>query len=221
MGALKNCSVSHTEVRERIERMILTGALRAGDRLNENELAAQFNISRAPIREVTRALSEAGLLTIVRNRGAFVREIRLEQALDLYDLRSGYARVAGRLAALRASTKQIEELEQLWEQMEAVREARVSDDYYDINRLFHAGIVQASGNQRLIELQEANEKELMLFLRRGVVGGLRLDASNRDHRRILDAIVKGDEKAAARAFEEHVVSGKQRMLDTLSWRAGN
>ena len=209
---------AHIAVRERIERMILTGEICAGDRLNENELAAEMHVSRAPVREATRALSEAGLLTIVRNRGAFVREISLEEALDLYDLRSGYARVAGRQAALRASAKQIETLEDLWSQMEAARKAGASDAYYDINRNFHAGIVAATGNARLIEMHEANEKELMLFLRRGVIGPLRLDASNRDHRRMLDGIIQRDEKLAARAFEEHVMAGKQRMLDTLSWR---
>ena len=210
---------AHVPVRERIERMILTGELKAGDRLNENELASEMNVSRAPVREATRALSEAGLLTIVRNRGAFVRDISLEEALDLYDLRSGYARVAGRLAALRATPEQIADMEAMWQHMEAARGHQDSDDYYEVNRQFHAQVLDASGNHRLIELHEANEKELMLFLRRGVYGSLRLDASNRDHRRIIDAIAKGDEKAAARAFEDHVIGGKQRMLDTLSWRA--
>ena len=210
---------AHVPVRERIERMILTGELKAGDRLNENELATEMNVSRAPVREATRALSEAGLLTIVRNRGAFVRDISLEEALDLYDLRSGYARVAGRLAALRAGPEQVAEMEAMWQHMEEARDHQDSDDYYEVNRQFHARVLEASGNHRLIELHEANEKELMLFLRRGVYGSLRLDASNRDHRRIIDAIAKGDEKAAARTFEDHVIGGKQRMLDTLSWRA--
>ena len=210
---------AHVPVRERIERMILTGELKAGDRLNENELAAEMHVSRAPVREATRALSEAGLLTIVRNRGAFVRDISLEEALDLYDLRSGYARVAGRLAALRATPEQVAGMEAMWQHMEAARDNQDSDDYYEVNRQFHAQVLDASGNHRLIELHEANEKELMLFLRRGVYGSLRLDASNRDHRRVIDAIAKGDEKAAARAFEDHVIGGKQRMLDTLSWRA--
>lgn len=210
---------AHIAVRERIERMILTGELQAGDRLNENELASEMHVSRAPVREATRALSEAGLLTIVRNRGAFVREISLEEALDLYDLRSGYSRVAGRLAALRATPKQVADLEELWSHMETARAAGESDTYYDVNRVFHARIVEASGNRRLIAMHESNEKELMLFLRRGVIGPLRLDASNRDHRRMLDGIAQGDEKLAARAFEEHVLAGKQRMLDTLSWRS--
>lgn len=209
--------MSPSAIREYIERMILSGALVAGERLNENELAAKLNVSRAPVREATRALSEVGLLTHIRNRGVFVREVGLPEALDLYDLRSGYARVAGRLAALRATPERVAEIEALWSAMEEARTSRDSDRYYEVNRVFHARIVEASGNRRLIELHEANEKELMLFLRRGVIGPIRLDASNRDHRRIVDALVKGDETAAARAFEQHVIAGKQRMLDSLTW----
>ena len=125
------------------------------------------------------------------NRGAFVRDISLEEALDLYDLRSGYARVSARLAALRATPPQVADLGRLWDEMEAARLEQNSDGYYEINRIFHARIVEASGNGRLVEMHEANEKELMLFLRRGVFGPLRLGASNREHRRVLDAIVAG------------------------------
>ena len=88
-------------VRDRIEHMILSGELKAGEHLNENALAAELNVSRGPIREATRSLADAGLLTIMRNRGAFVREISLEDVLHVYDVRAGLASVAGRLAALR------------------------------------------------------------------------------------------------------------------------
>lgn len=202
-------------VRERIEHMVLSGELKAGERLNENALAAELKVSRGPVREATRILAEAGLLTIIRNRGAFVREISLEEVLHVYDIRAGLARVAGRLAALRATPDGIADLEALWQAMEEARISRDSDRYYDINRVFHARIVEMTGNPKLIDFHETTEREVFLFLRRGVTGPSRIDTSNRQHREMLDAIASGDELAAARAFEAHVVAGKQRMLDTL------
>lgn len=201
--------------RERIEHMILSGELRAGDHLNEYALASELHVSRGPVREATRILAEAGLLTIIRNRGAFVREISLEEVLHVYDIRAGLARVAGRLAALRATPEAVSELQALWEAMESARISRDSDRYYDINRSFHARIVEMTGNPKLIDFHETTEREVFLFLRRGVTGPTRIDTSNRQHKEMLDAIAMGDELASARAFEAHVVAGKQRMLDTL------
>jgi len=202
-------------VRDKIEHMILSGALKVGERLNENALAAELNVSRGPVREATRSLADAGLLTIMRNRGAFVREISLEDVLHVYDIRAGLASVAGRLAALRATPEGIDVLQSLWDEMEVARTARDSDTYYEINRQFHAYIVGMTGNPKLIEFHDSTEREVFLFLRRGVTGPTRIDTSNRQHKEMLDAIAAGDEHAAAKAFESHVVAGKQRMLDTL------
>ncbi len=209
-----------TLVRERIEHMVMRGELKAGDRLNENALAAELNVSRGPVREATRVLAEAGLLTIMPNRGAFVREISLEDVLHVYDIRAGLARVSGRLAALRATQADIDMLRELWCDMEEARSSRNSDEYYEINRKFHAKIVEMTGNPRLIEFHEQTEREVFLFLRRGVSGPTRIDISNKQHKDMLDAIAAGDELEAARAFERHVVAGKQRMLDTIVTRPG-
>lgn len=202
--------------REEIERRILTGEVRAGERLNENALAAKLNISRGPLREAARSLEQLGLVEIVRNRGVFVRRISLRDALDVYDVRAGLARVAGRLAALRVSAAQLDGLERLHEQMEDARSHGDSDGYYTLNRRFHASLFEVAGNPRLASIHEATEKELQLFLRRGVLGSSRVKTSSLEHRKVLDAIRDGNEEDAAKAFERHCLRGKQRMLDSLA-----
>ena len=205
-------------VREQIEGMIMRGEIGAGERLNENALATKLKVSRGPIREATRLLAEAGLVTMIHNRGVFVRQIKLEEVLHIYDVRAGLANTAGRLAALRATEPQVAELRALWQQMEDAIATQDSDAYYEINRLFHAKIFEFSGNPRLIEFNATTEREVFLFLRRGVVGPSRPKASNQQHLQILEAISSGDEPGAARAFENHVLTGKQRMLDSLRWQ---
>ena len=59
------------------------------------------------------------------------------------------------------------------------------------------------------------DRELHLFSHWGVIAAKRLDQSNIEHRQIIECIEKGDEWGAARAFENHVLNGKQRMLDSL------
>ena len=205
-----------TIVREKVERMILSGELASGERLNENALAARLNVSRGPLREATWSLEQAGLVQIVRNRGVFVRKISLEDALHIYDVRSGLARVAGRLLASRITAEQIAVLDGLYEDLERARRNQDQSAYNEGNRQFHTRLVGFTGNERLIGYHETTEKELRLFVRRGVLGPARLRVSNREHRQILDCIVKGDDEGAADAFERHILNGKRRMLDSLS-----
>lgn len=206
-------------VREQLEGMILRGELRAGERLNENALATKLNVSRGPVREAARLLAEAGLVTVIHNRGVFVREIKLEEVLHVYDVRAGLAAVAGRLAALRATETNVAELRALWQQMEDAIAAQNTDVYYEINRTLHARIFEISNNPRLIDFNAITEREVFLFLRRGVAGNSRPRISNQQHLQIVNAIAAGDETSAARAFESHIVTGKQRMLDSLGWKA--
>jgi DNA-binding GntR family transcriptional regulator len=203
-------------VREKIERMILSGEIAAGERLNENALAAQLNVSRGPLREATWSLEQAGLVQIVRNRGVFVRKISLEDALHLYDVRSGLARVAGRLLARRVTAEQAAILNTLYDEMERARAAQDQAAYNEGNRRFHTSLVEFTGNARLISYHETTEKELRLFVRRGVLGPARLRVSNREHKRILTSILRGNDDGAAAAFERHILNGKQRMLESLS-----
>src|ERR1700738_217344 len=82
-----------------IEQMILNGGLKAGERINENQFAASLAISRGPIREALRALEQAGLVRVVANRGVFVRELSLEEAIDAYDVRATLFGLAGQTLA--------------------------------------------------------------------------------------------------------------------------
>ena len=82
-----------------IEKMIFDGRVRAGERLNESTLAAQFGTSRGPLREALQALGEQGLVSFTRNRGAFVRQMSIAEADELYDLRSALDDEVGRKLA--------------------------------------------------------------------------------------------------------------------------
>ncbi len=205
-----------TLVRDEIERMILNGEIAAGERLNENALAARLNVSRGPIREATWSLEKAGLVKIIRNRGVFVRTISLDDALHLYDVRSGLARIAGRLAAQRATSEQIDAIKAVYDDLEKAGDAQDQSAYHEGNRLFHAKIVEFAGNPRLTSYYETIEKELRLFVRHGIRGPDRLRISSSEHGLVLDCIVRHDDEGAAAAFERHILNGKQRVLNSLS-----
>src|SRR5688500_7075102 len=104
-------TVSLTTVLEReIEGLILSGELPPGDRINEIQLAKRFGTSRGPIREATRSLEGRGLVEVVRNRGVFIRRLTVEEALEIYDVRSALFGLAGRLLAGRMTDEILAEL---------------------------------------------------------------------------------------------------------------
>src|SRR3546814_14088231 len=82
-------TVSLTNALEKqIERLIVEGELAPGERLNEIQLAARFGTSRGPLREATRSLEAKGCVAVIRNRGVFVRQLSVEAALEVYDVRA-------------------------------------------------------------------------------------------------------------------------------------
>jgi len=201
------------EVRKRIEELVLNGVIPAGARINELQLAAQLKVSRGPVREALRALEHTGLLAAIPNRGVFVRNVELADALDLYEIRAGLAGVAGRLLARRITKPQIARLRATFGRMERACSARDVNAYYAANLDFHAQIIEFAGNPRLTAISEAMRNELQLYLRDAVIGPAQLKESQTEHRAILEAIIEGNARAAGAAFEAHILSGKQRMLE--------
>lgn len=208
-----------SSIAERVEQMIVKGEIDIGGKLNELALSQQLQVSRSALREAIRLLEPSGLVTILPNRGVFVRRVSLEEALDIFDIRAGLVYVAGQLAARRASEQALKELEELHQGMIAAWEQRDFDRYYQINFNFHSAILRAAGNERLASAYDMMSNELHLFRRRNLGNSAQLELSIQEHAKILQALQARDELRAGRAFEKHVLIGKQRMIDTLSFRS--
>src|SRR5919112_4635270 len=97
-------------IRRELERMIARGELKAGERLNENALAAKLGVSRGPIREACRGLEQSGLVDVVVNRGVFIRELGAREAAELYEVRAVLYGLAGRLLAPIVTDEQLRSL---------------------------------------------------------------------------------------------------------------
>jgi DNA-binding GntR family transcriptional regulator len=153
---------------------------------------------------------------IVPNRGAEVRRLSLEEAMDLYEIRAGLARTAGRLAALRLTADEEQLLSLLIDQMDSAVAERSSHQYQTLNTEFHRQLMAATKNPRLITINQAVEDELTLYIYKGVYSFAQMQRSSKEHRELFEALRAGQADAAAQAFENHVQTGKKRMLDTVS-----
>ncbi len=206
-------------VRGEIERLIGSGELVGGARINESALAVRLGISRGPIREACRELAHTGLLRVELNRGFFVREVGTKHALDIYDLRVTLFGMAGQLAARVISIRQLAELAAQVAAMDRAIAAHDLGVYYPLNVQFHQCVIEAADNFKLAQLWPVLEAELHLFRRRGLVQGGSIEASNEEHRALLDALRAGDAAAAGRLAERHIQAGRGRFLRSLDQEA--
>jgi len=187
---------------EEIERLILTGELQAGERLNELALAARLGVSRGPVREAICALEGAGL----------VRRVSAEEAHELYEIRVVLTGHACAQLARQATPEQIATLHGLTERMAAAEAATDAAGYYLLNLEFHAALMRFAGNKRALRIHEELGNELNLFRRRSLVSAKGMQASNAEHAAIVRAIAGGDPAAARRAGEVHISNGMARFV---------
>jgi phosphonate utilization transcriptional regulator len=196
-------------VQEEILGLILQGRLNAGDKLNEVEIATRLGVSRGPVREAFRALEEAGMVRLSKNRGVFVRELTAGEVEEIYAVRAGLDELAGRLLAPRITDEQLAELQALVAEMQASSAARDLDVYFPLNLRFHDRVVGMTGNVKLASIYRRLMNELHLQRRQGLAGG-GIRVSNAEHATIVEALATRDPDRAAAAMREHVMAGRHR-----------
>jgi len=136
--------------RDAIREAILTGRLKPGTRLTERALAEEFGFGRTPLREALRMLSGDGLVETFPQLGAFVRELSIDEAIEILEVRRGLESTAAAMASGKATPEQAEELYRLGVEIaEAIR----AEDFGKGKRLeldFHRRVVELSDNRELV-----------------------------------------------------------------------
>jgi DNA-binding GntR family transcriptional regulator len=144
------------EIAYRLRAEILDGKLPSGARLQHEELATRFGVSRTPIREALRQLQALNLVVVSPNRGATVRVLSRAELQEGYELRAELEGFACELACQRASESELSELEQAQARLAeaVVRVKEMQEIEFDAsiaqwNNVFHACIYNAAGNRQL------------------------------------------------------------------------
>jgi phosphonate utilization transcriptional regulator len=202
-----------TVVQQEIERAILQGEYAPGSKLIEANLAQKLGVSRGPVREAFRMLEEAGLVRNEKNRGVFVRDIPMDEAVEIFDLRASMDELVGRQLARSMTAAQQKEIRALVDAMEKAVKAEDAYNYHLLNLRFHDRLVEMAGNRKLTAIYRKLIKELSLFRRLNLADGWLLPVSANEHRQIIKALGSGDPDAAGQAMFDHVMDSKKRTLE--------
>jgi DNA-binding GntR family transcriptional regulator len=199
-----------------IEEQIATGLRRPGARLDEQELAAEFGVSRTPIREALIQLSAAGLVEMRPRRGAIVAEVGPSRLCEMFEVMAELEAMCGRLAARRIDAAGQQRLVAAHRACESAREANDPDRYYRLNETFHHEIYAASHNGFLADQATALHRRLRPYRRLQLRVRNRMQTSYNEHQGIVDAILAGDGDRAAEALRSHVIVQGERFADLVA-----
>lgn len=215
----------------RIFHEIFSGALPAGSRVSEMELAERLDIGRMPVREAIRQLQSEGLMEQVHRRGTFVRQFNLQEILDLYELREALEPYAVAKAVKQIDANGISMLESLCEEMHSLAvglqrsgfsclEGETRQRHLTVDMTFHLILIRAGGNQPIAQAVARSKVILRIFLAQAMVFSLPfLAQAYRFHRRILRAVKRRDPEAARDWTARHIRTGMEQISNLCSVKA--
>jgi DNA-binding GntR family transcriptional regulator len=195
-------------ITNQLRQAILTDELKPGQRLVENDLAQKMQTSRGPIRDALRTLENEGLVTRKSHRGAFVKSLTKEDALEIFSLREALESLAIKLAVQNASEKDVQRLDQLTAEMEQLSQQKDYDqlEATELDLAFHYALCKSSGHSRLILAWEHIRSQLqILILKHRYANPHDLETRGvRWHTEIVDALRNRDLENAMTTLHKHI-----------------
>jgi DNA-binding GntR family transcriptional regulator len=207
------------QVYNQIKTLILYNEVLPGQKLHHQQLSERLGVSRTPVREALTRLVQEGYVSLLPNRGFTCKEIRLQEANELYELREA-------LEAL-AVEKAIENLRQA---TLSTLSAKMNLYGHDVQKRFtrerlvydqevHLEIARLSGNETLLKtLAQVFERIILKRRTDGLYDAARGMTAHQEHLRLLSAIKKGNTQYAVKLIRAHIRAGKHNVLADLKQR---
>jgi len=212
--AKQNLSIKE-QVYDSLKWDLLAGGLRAGEFLQEQQLAARFGVSKTPIREALATLVDQGLVQLLPRKGYWVAPVSSKEMLEFIELRIILECAAVELAVKRITEKELQELESLIlphapDGRKLVDQALVAK-YGRNNILFHSKIGKASGNQTLARVMTSLLEKMTRAIYVSYSFPEIAETAN-DHKLIVDALRKGDAEGARSLVRRHLEVTRLRLM---------
>lgn len=205
------------QIRVSLEAEILSGAISPGQRLDEKEIAENFNASRTPVREALRGLEARGMIIWEPRRGPTVRVLSMAEVIDMFQVMAELEGLSARLSARRASLAEIKALEGLHKECEKWAAAGNQEKFYEANKNWHEKVYVTSGNRFLRRQTEDLRKRVAPYRRFITQQPGRIAASIHEHLAVLEAIRgRRDDEAHVR-MRDHVSILGYEVTDWMHW----
>ena len=201
----------YEQVAERLRARIFAHELEPGSWLDEQALAAEFGISRTPLREALKVLAAEGLVTLKPRRGCYVSEPSEEDLDAIFPIIALLEGRCAQEATRRSKSGDLERLAAIHDRLAAAGAANDADSFFEVNQAFHDALQELAGNPWLTQLIGYLRKVAKLTRRDSLRLEGRLKHSLAEHRAILQAIRSGRGDEAGRLMHDHILSGRSAL----------
>lgn len=197
-------------VYDEVQRRIVDGRLQQGERIFEDQLAHELDVSRNPVREALQALESEGFVELEPRRGARVAVISAERANELFELREALEGMVARLAAQRRTPGQLLDLQRLVQRGAGAARSGDLVELPALNTEFHRLLCDAANNTMLADSVERISQLIQWVYTKRITqrGG----KSWTEHHRIVDAIADGDPARAFNEACEHISNARRAYI---------
>lgn len=206
------------QIADMLTEALLKGDFAPGAHLAEAQLARDFGVSRAPVREAARLLESRGMLVSQPRRGFFVRTFNAAELVDVYDLRLCLERHAIRSLAGRLTGEMETALNGQLDTMRRVAREGTAVQQIEEDVAFHRMLCEFSGNQRLVRVFDelCHEMRFCILL----IGQLYDDPMRvaETHEPIIEALRTQDPEACEAALNYHIGVAQQRVVEMFRER---
>lgn len=206
MPAARVAKAAEIDVTARLRDAITRGRLTPNERLIEVELAEQFGVNRANIRMALAMLDQEGLIVREPNRGARVRAVTDDEAIEIAETRLAIEVMVARQAALRGDAQGRARLKAIEKDMKQAIAQGDTMGYSQFNAALHRQLQSMAGNATADRILDTLKSHLVRLQYRVILLPGRPKASLAEHRAIVAAVCAGDADAAERAMRKHLTS---------------
>ena len=189
-------------IRDTLLDRIARGELHPGQRVVEATLVKEFSISATPVREAIRELVAMGVLDAQNNKGASVRQIRLHETIEAFEVRAALEALAARAATPRIKGR-CQELRRLAEAIVESAQRRDFAAFQEHNQQFHRTVVEAAGNSILLKTWDSLFFQVRTRFTMDYLQSADPVAIAREHIPIVDALDSGHAELAAALLASH------------------
>jgi DNA-binding GntR family transcriptional regulator len=193
-------------VADRLRDKILRGELREGEQLRQHTIAAEFDVSRIPLREAFRQLEAEGLIKIIDHRGAVVAALSPDEIEELFDIRAALESITLRRAVPRLTNRDFERAEEaLTAYEQALNDESDFDVWGELHWQFHSTLYAAANRTRSQALIQMTNNNADRYIRLHILFSRSAHRHSKDeHRAILELCRQRDADAACKLLERHI-----------------
>jgi DNA-binding GntR family transcriptional regulator len=195
---------SGEEIRRVLASRIIAGELQPGTPLDETLLAAEFAVSRTPVRDALRLLAASGLVDQKPHARALVAKPAPDELAGMFEVMGYLEALCAGLCAVMMTAAERDALDAQHSEMAGIVRAGEATRYAEANDAFHTAIYEGAHNGYLCDITVSTRQRLQPF-RRAQFGAMgRLAQSHAEHGLIVEAILRGDRGEAEAAMRQHI-----------------